>query len=171
MLDVNETEMLAALKAARQDFDQRGGVLKSKIARAQRVIQRSEMRLLKLGEGFAKRVRELTDSYVNLPDAEHREPAVRKRKARWSLDEPVLKFIRSMTAPIVTVPLVTDEWNREHPDEDVGVTTMRGVMSRLVGDGRLEIVDQGGPGRAKATEYRVAPSGTDQEQEANIVAH
>ncbi len=168
---MNETEMLGALKAAKQDFDQRAGVLKSKAARAQRVIQRSEARLLKLQEGFEKRVRELTNAYMGLPDAEHREPLERKRKARWSLDEPVLKFIRSMTNAIVTVPLVTDEWNREHPDEEVGVTTMRGVMSRLVGDGRLEVGERGGQGRAKATEYRVASSGTDREEEANIVAH
>jgi len=72
----------------------------------------------------------------------------------------------------VSVPSVTDEWNRQHPDQEVGVSTMRGVMGRLVGNGYLEILDQGGPGRSKTTEYRVTGSQrADSEGDANVVAH
>ena len=163
--------MTAALRAAKRDFESKADILRKKIDRAQKVIRGSESRLVRLSQAFDKRVREITRDYVNLPEQTSTEHSRSQRRApKLSLDQPVLSLIHAMPSPIVAVPEVVENWNREHPDSEIGRTTIRGILDRLASDGHLQIVENGRPGRAKVRQYRLVSSSIAEPEEAEAVA-
>jgi hypothetical protein len=164
---MDETEIAQELKRIKADYEGRALILRRKIDRAKRAIARSEARLEKLGQVFRDEVRDVSRSFVGLPD--EAETAVsRRRTRRWSLDEPIRALVRSMSSGVIALPDVCTEWARRYPDRPVSRTTIRGTLDRLVQDKELKIINQGGPGRSRAREYRHVSVASDPAEEEGI---
>jgi hypothetical protein len=164
---MDEIETAQKLKQIKAEYEARAHILRAKIDRAKRAIARSEARLDRLGQVFRDQVRDVTRSFVGLP--EEAEPgAKRKRTTKWSLDDPIRTLVRSMSSGVIALPEVCAEWARRYPDRPISRTTMRGVLDRLVEDKELKIINQGGPGRSRAREYQHVSVASDFAEEEGI---
>lgn len=143
------------LRAARADAEARVAKLRAKIATARRAIERYESSLSRVNVDLDRKVQELTSSYRRIPDLSTAPSKRAPRASKLSLDPQVLKLLQYIPSPVVTVPLVCDAWRRLNPDSQIGRTTVRGVLDRLVEGGFLEVIDRGKQGRRYATEYRL----------------
>ena len=151
---VDETEVSAALKAARDTAERKVLALQARIAKARATITKSEDQLRRVRTELQRRVDAITRSYVSESGAMLPEPTKRPRARKWSLDEPVLKMILGMSAPVFTIPDVVQEWNRQNPHTPLGRTSVRLILDRL--DKRvIEVANPGGQGRKNLREYRL----------------
>jgi sugar-specific transcriptional regulator TrmB len=168
---VNDADFAARLKALKQDRESRAAPLRAKLSQSHRLTERYQKKLDELNARSEAEIRNLTREYLALPaPAVEAAPARSRRTRRWSLDEPVLKLIHSMQSPVIAVPDVWLQWNREHLETEVGRTTIRGILERLRRDGELEVVDDGKPGRKKVRLYKLA-SVSVEPQEEGVTAH
>jgi hypothetical protein len=154
---VDETEVTAALKAAKEESEAKAKKLRMRIERAKRIIAGSEIRLERLNADLERRVGELTRSFVNLPPgANKRSPRGGRRRPKGSLDQRVLELIRSESPETTTVAEACDLWNGLHPENEIGRGTLRGILDRLAEKEQLVIVEEGGPGRSRSRVYRLS---------------
>lgn len=154
-LAMDENEVAAALKTAKDETDAKAKKLRIKIERAKKIIAISEWRLDRLNSALEKRVKELTRSFVNLPDSGTRRPRTGRRRTKGSLDQPVLDMIRIDSSGVTTVAEACDLWNGIHPESEIGRGTMRGILDRLAEQEQLIVVHEGSPGRSRSRVYRL----------------
>jgi len=158
-------EWAAAAASAKAAYEGETRDLVSQLERARAKIARLEKRLSAIDDLYRSKIAHLGAQLLGLSSEDPSPPpiatptparrVVPAERKRGTLDEPVFTLIQELRTPDVASREVVDAWNQRHQDKQISDSTVRSILDRLEGKGRLEISQKGGgKGSGIPTRYR-----------------
>lgn len=132
----------------------------------QRDLERAQRKLQQIRLEHKRRLDALWAAYSSDGDVpaspQESVPKSGSRKRRRSMDAPLLQLIREQFHDgDFTVHDVIASWNAQNPQDNVSVSTIRGVLNRHVNEGRLREVEKGGRGHGNLDRFALEPEAED----------